>query len=240
MPPAVTKVRLGGDEAVLAWLRPALVQAGYTLAGSEERSQAFWIHAGIVDSIGALPEGPGVLLSPREGPIELDLARSGLVDVVPQNTPREWILARIEAVRGRVVHLTELTAELRRFEEFIGHLSDGVAVVDDTGAVVMVNAAGAAILGWPDAVRGRRLLDLAVPLDDISARRLNDATSDTRLNDVDVRVRLHDGSRVVLAVSSGSLQRAYGRAIPRSAMSPNNAATATSWNISSPVPAMPS
>ena len=108
----------------------------------------------------------------------------------------------VEEARG------EAARELERYADLVSHLSDGVAVVDRDGKIVLLNPAGAAILGWPESFLGRRLLEVAPPVDSVAAQLLwREILRGGRVLNADLTVTVEDGRKAVLAMSAGQLRR---------------------------------
>lgn len=102
--------------------------------------------------------------------------------------------------------------EQARYEGFIANLSDGVAVLDESGRVTLLNASGAAILGWSGGYRDRAFTDLARPEEPLASQILfREIERGGRVVSADLVVRLRDGRRSVLAVSAGQLHLAGRR-----------------------------
>ncbi|MGI5861847.1 MAG: PAS domain S-box protein [Myxococcales bacterium] len=71
----------------------------------------------------------------------------------------------LEGLRGQAEKAEAQVAELARYEDFFQFSSDGIVILDETGAIVSLNPAGGEILGLnPARVRGRMFVALASPL----------------------------------------------------------------------------
>lgn len=97
--------------------------------------------------------------------------------------------------------------EMARHEAFVSQLSDGVAVLGQGHEVLLLNPAGAAILGVTGDARGRRFFDLAPPSADLSGQLLaREISRGARVLSADLEVMLPESRRAVLAVSAGPLR----------------------------------
>jgi len=62
----------------------------------------------------------------------------------------------LEGLRGQAEKAEAQVAELARYEEFFQYVSDGIAILDESGAVASLNPAGAQILGIdPEKAKGK-------------------------------------------------------------------------------------
>lgn len=115
------------------------------------------------------------------------------------------------AVRhGRLVEQArgESARELARYSDLVEHISDGVAVVDRDGRIVLLNSAGATILGGGDDYIGRKFLDVAPPADAFAAQFLwREILKGGRVLNADLEVTRSTGARAVIALSAGQLKR---------------------------------
>lgn len=115
------------------------------------------------------------------------------------------------AVRhGRLVEQArgESARELARYADLVEHISDGVAVVDRDGRIVLLNPAGAAILGGGDTPVGGKFLDVAPPVDAFAAQFLwREILRGGRVLNADLEIARPTGARAVIALSAGQLKR---------------------------------
>ncbi len=71
----------------------------------------------------------------------------------------------LEGLRGQAEKAEAQVAELARYEDFFQYSSDGMVILDESGAIVSLNPAGGQVLGLdPARVRGRMFIALASPL----------------------------------------------------------------------------
>ena len=124
-----------------------------------------------------------------------------------QNERSQEVAARVAAERE--VH------QLRRYEEFFSHVSDGMAVLDEDGRVLTLNPAGCRTLGVAmEQARGVKWAELVAPQSEINAALVwRELQRGARVLSADVEVQTRDGRRVVLSVSAGTLRSQHGRAI---------------------------
>lgn len=115
------------------------------------------------------------------------------------------------AVRhGRLVEQARIESarELERYSDLVQHLSDGVAVVDREGTLVLLNPAGRSILSAPDDYEGRKLLDVVPPADTLAAQLVwREISRGGRVLNADLAVTRPNGAKAVLAMSAGQLKR---------------------------------
>lgn len=115
------------------------------------------------------------------------------------------------AVRhGRLVEQVRIESarEIERYSDLIQHLSDGVAVVNREGTLVLLNPAGRSILSAPEDHVGRKLLDVVPPADTLAAQLVwREIARGGRVLNADLAVTRPDGTKAVLAMSAGQLKR---------------------------------
>lgn len=121
-------------------------------------------------------------------------------------------LAAALAVRhATLVDAARATAarELQESAELLEHLSDGVAVIDREGQLILLNPAGERILRIrADAAVGRPLLEVATPAEPLAGQLLlRELVRGGRVLNADLDVALDDGTRLVLSISAGQLRR---------------------------------
>ena len=121
---------------------------------------------------------------------------------------------RSQEVAARVAAEREVH-QLRRYEEFFSHVSDGMAVLDGEGRVLSLNPAGCATLGIAtEQARGVPLADLVAPASAMSAALVwRELQRGGRVLSADLEVQTRDGRSLVLSVSAGPLRSQHGRAI---------------------------
>ena len=124
-----------------------------------------------------------------------------------QNERSQEVAARVAAERE--VH------QLRRYEEFFSHVSDGMAVLDEDGRVLTLNPAGCRTLGISmEQARGTRWAELVAPASEMNAEVVwRELQRGARVLSADVEVQTRDGRHLVLSVSAGALRSQHGRAI---------------------------
>ncbi len=106
-------------------------------------------------------------------------------------------------------------SQLRRYEEFVSHVNDGMAVLDEDGRVLTLNPAGCAVLGVQDAeARGLLLPELVGSESAVEAGILwRELAGGSRVLSADLSVKAKDGRPLILSVSAGPLRSQHGRAI---------------------------
>jgi PAS domain S-box-containing protein len=204
------ELRLSGETSFLEATKPALIAAGFTIADNAR----LFLHAGSAADCPPTPGSAGLLVAPAMGPLELACLTRKELDVVTMAASTEEIIARLWGVVARTSNEAQVSEELRLASDLIGHLLDGVVVVNATGHVLMINQMGAGTLDWPPETVGQILIDLARPVDAAHRSNLIHSIRHTEsLVNVDVEVQLHTGRRATLAVSSGPLHQGPGRAV---------------------------
>lgn len=154
---------------------------------------------------------PLAILAPTFGEEEALRLSDGAVDDVltPALSDAELVarLCRMES-RGRRALMTE-------WHGLIHRLSDGAAVLDREARVVLLNPAGAEILGAStERVEGQGFLSLASPVEPVTAGVLLKAIqSGGRVIEADLEVTLPRRGRRVLAIGAGQLDDGTGRAV---------------------------
>jgi PAS domain S-box-containing protein len=121
---------------------------------------------------------------------------------------------RSQEVAARVAAEREVH-QLRRYEEFFSHVSDGMAVLDEDGRVLSLNPAGCRTLGISmEQARGVKWAELVAPASELNAELVwRELQRGARVLSADVEVQTRDGRRLVLSVSAGTLRSQNGRAI---------------------------
>jgi len=128
----------------------------------------------------------------------------------------------LESVRGesqreksaRLV-AEQKAAELERYRAFFAHVSEGIAILDGSGRVLLLNPAGAAILGVDAAqLQGRHVEDLTGTLgaEALTAMLCSVARGEVQ-RDVDVQVRTPSDRNLTLSVSGAPLRENDAAAI---------------------------
>ena len=194
------------------------------LEGMHER-----VVAAGVRSIAALPltvQGKvlGVLLvrgsaeRPAFSPAEVDfLATVGHATAVALRNARLLESVRGESAReksGRLV-AERRAAELQRYQAFFAHVSEGIAILDGSGKVLLLNPAGAAMLDVdPAQLEGRHVEDLtgALGADALTGLLCAVARGEV-LRDVDVHARTLSSRHLTLSVSGAPLREGDAAAI---------------------------
>lgn len=122
---------------------------------------------------------------------------------------------RIRSEREQRVAAEREVSQLRRYEEFFSHVSDGMAVLDGKGRLLSLNPAGCRILGMSaEDARGSLLSQLVAEESAMEAALVTrEVTRGGRVLSADLRVLTRDGRRIVLSVSAGPLRSQHGRAI---------------------------
>jgi PAS domain S-box-containing protein len=161
---------------------------------------------GTVEAVMLLRRSTGEPFTPRE--VEFLTIAAQATAVAFRN------LQALEKVRGQ--RESEKTArlaaesrerELRRYAAYFDHLSDGVAILDDTGCVRSLNPAGLALLDLqPGQAEGRHVNSLANPADESLLLEALVAVSGGQVrNGIDVQARTLGGRSLTLSVSAGPL-----------------------------------
>jgi PAS domain S-box-containing protein len=121
---------------------------------------------------------------------------------------------RSQEVAARVAAEREVH-QLRRYEEFFSHVSDGMAVLDEDGKVLSLNPAGCATLGVTmEQARGLPWTELVAPQSAMNAALVwRELQRGGRVLSADLEIQTRDGRRLVLSVSAGPLRSQHGRAI---------------------------
>lgn len=108
----------------------------------------------------------------------------------------------VEAVRD------ESARQFERYSDLIEHLSDGVAVIDREGRIVLLNPAGVAIFGDPTTYLGERVLDVVPPENPAELLLMWRAINrGGRVLNADITVTRANGQKAIVAVSAGQLRR---------------------------------
>jgi len=194
------------------------------LEGMHER-----VAAAGVRSIAALPlsvQGKvlGVLLvrgsaeRPAFSPAEVDfLATVGHATAVALRNARLLESVRGESAREKSARLVaeRKAAELERYQAFFAHVSEGIAILDGTGKVLLLNPAGAAMLDVnPAQLEGRHVEDLTGALGAEALTGLLCAVARGEvLRDVDVQARTPSNQHLTLSVSGAPLREGDAAAI---------------------------
>jgi len=122
---------------------------------------------------------------------------------------------RLESVRGQRekektarIAAEERAAELKRYEGYFEHLSDGVAILDSRACVLSLNPAGQALLDLDASqAMGRHINALTNPGDDGLLLDVLFAVSRGQVkSEVDLPARTVAGRRLVLSVSAAPLK----------------------------------
>ena len=121
---------------------------------------------------------------------------------------------RSQEVAARVAAEREVH-QLRRYEEFFSHVSDGMAVLDEDGRVLSLNPAGCATLGVTmEQARGLPWTELVAPQSAMNAALVwRELQRGGRVLSADLEIQTRDGRRLVLSVSAGPIRSQHGRAI---------------------------
>ena len=194
------------------------------LEGMHER-----VAAAGVRSIAALPlsvQGKvlGVLLvrgsgeRPAFSPAEVDfLATVGHATAVALRNARLLESVRGESAREKSARLVaeRKAAELQRYQSFFAHVSEGIAILDGTGKVLLLNPAGAAMLDVnPAQLEGRHVEDLTGALGAEALTGLLCAVARGEvLRHVDVQARTPSNQHLTLSVSGAPLREGDAAAI---------------------------
>ncbi|HWE25011.1 MAG TPA: PAS domain S-box protein [Myxococcales bacterium] len=121
---------------------------------------------------------------------------------------------RSQEVAARVAAEREVH-QLRRYEEFFSHVSDGMAVLDEEGRVLSLNPAGCRTLGVSmEQARGLPWAGLVAPQSEMNAAVVwRELQRGARVLSADLEVQTRDGRRLVLSISAGTVRSQHGRAI---------------------------
>ena len=194
------------------------------LEGMHER-----VAAAGVRSIAALPlsvQGKvlGVLLVRGSGArasfthAEVDfLATVGHATAVALRNAHLLESVRGESAREKSARLIaeQRAAELQRYQAFFAHVSEGIAIVDGNGRVLLLNPAGAGMLEVdPAQLEGRHVEDLTGALGAEALTALLCAVARGEVQrDVDVRARTPSSRHLTLSVSGAPLREGDAAAI---------------------------
>ena len=194
------------------------------LEGMHER-----VAAAGVRSIAALPlsvQGKvlGVLLvrgsgeRPGFSPAEVDfLATVGHATAVALRNARLLESVRGESAREKSARLVaeQKAAELQRYQGFFAHVSEGIAILDGKGRVLLLNPAGAGILDVdPAQLEGRHVEDLTGALGAEALTALLCAVARGEVQrDVDVQAHTPSSRQLTLSVSGAPLREGDAAAI---------------------------
>lgn len=116
----------------------------------------------------------------------------------------------LEGLRGQAEKAEAQVAELARYEEFFQYVSDGMAILDESGTIVSLNPAAAQILEMgAEAARGRAFAAFATPLSESALMEMLSSVRKgvVQRGGVDLEVRTEKG-RVLTLSSAGSQVRA--------------------------------
>lgn len=194
------------------------------LEGMHER-----VAAAGVRSIAALPlsvQGKvlGALLvrgsadRPAFSPAEVDfLATVAHATAVALRNARLLESVRGESQREKSARLVaeKKAAELERYQAFFAHVSEGIAILDGQGRVLLLNPAGAAMLDvQPGQLEGRHVEELTGALGaEALASLLRAAAGGEVERDVDVQARTPADRLLTLSVSGAPLREGEAAAI---------------------------
>ena len=129
---------------------------------------------------------------------------------------------QLESVRGQSereknarIAAEERAHELKRYESYFAHFSDGIAILDDKACVLSLNPAGLSLLDVSfDESQGRHINALTNPSDDglIMDVLWSVSRGDLR-RELDVQARTLAGRRLTLSVSAAPLKEGGAAAI---------------------------
>jgi PAS domain S-box-containing protein len=142
----------------------------------------------------------------------------GASDFVDAASWRSELVLRVRQAISRQAAVKKAearTADLKRYESYFAHVSDGVAILDSGGRVLTLNPAGALLLGLsPEPVRGQEFETL---LNAGGAQVIKDLLADTARGsprrDLDCAVQSADGSTATLSISAAPLKEGGAAAI---------------------------
>ncbi len=205
-----------------AQLREILEAAGLATAPSGRPSDPLLAivdvtAAGGFDALAAAVESgaPTIALVDSSDPSTIVRAgQIGATDFVDAASLRTELVLRVRQAISRQAAVKKAEADLKRYESYFAHVSDGVAILDGAGRVLTLNPAGALLLGLaPEQVRGREFQSL---LNDGGGRVIKDLLADTRgspRRDLDCAVRSVDGTTATLSISAAPLKEGGAAAI---------------------------
>ena len=177
------------------------------LAAPDREALVASVRARCSPVVGILADGAPIdaLCGLLDGFVRAGNARTDLPALLP-------LLARQGSQRlaaEREMHL------LRRYEDVFSHVSDGMAVLDETGCVLSLNPAGCATLGVsPEQARGVRFEQTVAPESAMAAALIwRELSRGGRVLSADLTLSTRDGRRVTLSVSAGQLRSQQARAI---------------------------
>ncbi len=118
----------------------------------------------------------------------------------------------LEGLRGQAERAQAQLAELARYEEFFQYVSDGIAILDDQGALASLNPAGAAILGLPpEQARGRMFASFATALSEVEVMEMMASSrSGAVCREHDLEVMAVPDRRLMLSVSCSAIEGGKG------------------------------
>lgn len=196
-------IRLSGDPSAIGVLEPQLVAAGFRVS----TDATCFLHVGSAADCPKENGLRGLLLASAIEVGELELLSAGAVDVALRTAPLGEIVARLRRV-------TPVQEQLRQAADLIGHLQDGVVVVDREGRVLMMNQTGTLTLDEPERTQGELLIQLAWPTDrKLREQLINAVSSGQVLSNIAVEVRLQGGRKATVELSSGPLNHGAGCAV---------------------------
>ncbi len=129
---------------------------------------------------------------------------------------------RMETIRGQSereksarIAAEERAAELKRYESYFAHLSDGVAILDEKACVLSLNPAGLTLLDVSQSeAQGRHINALTNPTDDgLMMDVLWSVTRGELGRDIDFQARTLAGRKLTLSVSAAPMREGGAVAI---------------------------
>lgn len=127
----------------------------------------------------------------------------------------ETIRGQSEREKNARIAAEERAEDLKRYESYFSHLSDGIAIIDEQGRVLSLNPAGLALLdvSAKEAV-GRHINALSNPSGDgLTAALLERVAKGEEVHEVDLVARTLSGRRLTLSVSAAPLRESGAMAI---------------------------
>ena len=127
----------------------------------------------------------------------------------------ETIRGKAEREKSARIAAEEHAAELKRYQAYFAHFSDGIAILDGQACVLSLNPAGSKLLDVsPAEAEGRHVNALTNPTDDgvLMDAVLAASRGETR-REIDVLARTQAGRRLTLSVSAAPLREGGSVAI---------------------------
>ena len=158
------------------------------------------------------------LVKPTEPASIARAEQLGATDFVDLAALSNELILRVRQAMARQVatkKAEERTANLQRYQSYFAHVSDGIAILDAAGRLLLLNPAGALLLGYnPEQVRGREFKSL-LNLGDaqVIQQLLSDTTAGGSGKELDCAVQSPAGGTLTLSISAAPLHEGGASAI---------------------------